>query len=142
MQIFTKFIDKNANKEEIELQTYISNKYNFCPKIYNCIYTQRGIQIIMEKIEGKTLYEKYSDQACDIPESIWKSIHNIINILYYQEGIEYIDISPYNFIVKDEKVYIIDFGHAYWTGKDKNIQNWFLKKFILEEINEFNPDFI
>lgn len=54
---------------------------------------------------------------------------------------EYIDISPYNFIIKNNKVYIIDFGHAYWCNKDCKIKNWFLHDFIVDEYNGYNSDF-
>ena len=95
----------------------------------------------MDKINGETLFKKYSDEALDIPYDIWKQIRHIISTLFYEEGIEYIDISPYNFIVKNNKVYIIDFGHAYWCNQDCKINNWFLKEFLMNEINDFNADF-
>ena len=95
----------------------------------------------MTKIDGKTLFEKYSDNVKDIPQNIWQQIRHIISTLFYEEGIEYIDISPYNFIINNNKVYIIDFGHAYWCNKDCKIKNWFLQDFLVYEINDFNPDF-
>jgi RIO-like serine/threonine protein kinase len=95
----------------------------------------------MENIDGKTLCQLYSDEPENVPIEIWNKIRVIINTLFYEDGIEYIDISPYNFIVKNDKVYIIDFGHAYWCNKDKQLSNWFLKDFIINEENTFNPDF-
>ena len=140
MKEYVKIITPKNNLE-IELQKYVSEKYSFCPKIISCIYYDNYIEVTMEKINGLTLFEKYSDQAIDIPEIIWTQIRNIVSKLFYEDGIEYIDISPYNFIIKEEKVYIIDFGHAYWCNKDCKIKNWFLKKFLLENVNEFNSDF-
>ena len=59
--------------------------------------------------------------------------------LYDNEGIEYIDITGYNFIEKDKKIYIIDFGDAQYSKKWKKI-NWFLEEF-LNGHHGWNPDF-
>jgi RIO-like serine/threonine protein kinase len=126
--------------KEQALVKYVSNKYTFCPKIISYDFFENHAEIIMENINGKTLYELFSDTD-NIPTHIWESIRTILNILFYEEGIEYIDISPFNFIVKNNIVYIIDFGHAYWFNENKKISNWFLKKFIVDEENNFNPDF-
>jgi RIO-like serine/threonine protein kinase len=132
---------KDNINNEIELQKYVSNKYDFCPKIIDYKFYQKHAEIIMENIDGKTLCQLYSDEPENVPIEIWNKIRVIINTLFYEDGIEYIDISPYNFIVKNDKVYIIDFGHAYWCNKDKQLSNWFLKEFIINEENTFNPDF-
>ncbi len=133
--------NKESIENEIELQEYVSNKYDFCPKIISYNFYQQYAEIAMENIDGKTLYELYSDDPQNVPVKIWDQIRAILNVLFYEEGIEYVDISPYNFIVKNNKVYIIDFGHAYWCNKDKNISNWFFKEFLVNEKNDFNPDF-
>lgn len=79
----------------------------------------------------------------DIPKQYWKQIKSIIQILYEYEKIQYIDITPYNFIEKDNKIYLIDFGHAYLSDKSSiQPQNWFLKDFLSnKEFMKFNPDF-
>lgn len=129
---------------EIELQTYISNKYDFCPKILNYKHNTNNTVIIMEDLNEKCIADKYSDDPNEIPDFIWNQIRQIISILLYEEGIEYIDITPYNFIEINEKVYIIDFGHAYWIDDSKIIKNWFLKEFFKDdnEVKTFNPDFL
>jgi hypothetical protein len=58
---------------------------------------------------------------------------------YDNEGIEYIDITGYNFIEKDNKIYIIDFGDAEYSKKWKKT-NWFLEEF-LNGHHGWNPDF-
>ena len=127
---------------EIELQKYVSTNYDFCPKIIKVNYYNDRIDIIMEKINGLCIFEKYGDNPLDIPIFIWNQIHKIITSLFYNDGIEYIDISSYNFIIDNDKIYIIDFGHAYWCNPDKEIKNWFLSQFIEDKINIFNPDFL
>jgi tRNA A-37 threonylcarbamoyl transferase component Bud32 len=145
MSIFTKTIiynDKITNAEienEIELQK-ISAKNGFSPKIIDYTFDEMGCIIKMENLNEMCLADKYGDLSEHIPEDIWKKIHHIISTLYETEGIEYIDITPYNFIEKEGKVYIIDFGHAKYIDKKKKI-NWFLDEFINDGINEWNPDF-
>lgn len=128
-------------KLEIELQSYVSNKYNFCPKIIDYIHYDKYSEIIMEDIGNGCIANEISENPDDIPEYIWKQIRKIITTLFYQEGIEYIDVTPYNFIEKNNKVYIIDFGDAYWSNKEGIITNWYLEDFILNEHNYFNPDY-
>jgi len=94
-------------------------------------------EITMEKIQGQTLADKYGDDHREIPPGIWKQIHKILSILYESEGIEYIDITPYNFMESDGKIFIIDFGDAYYRGKE---MNWFLKEFLDGDFS-WNPDF-
>ena len=87
----------------------------------------------MERIEGMTLADFYGD---DIPEFAWKEVRRIVGLLL-QNGIQYVDITPYNFMIeeKTEKIYVIDYGHA----KKFNV-NWFLMDF-LGGSNKWNPDF-
>lgn len=124
-------------KLEIELQTYISNKYDFCPKIKSYKHYKDKTEIIMEHLNGYCLADIYGDEGKTLPNEI----REIINILFYEEGIEYIDITPYNFIKKNNKVYIIDFGDAYWNENNGIIRNWFLKEFLEENVNDYNVDF-
>ena len=146
MSIFTKTIIYNNTKvtkkdidNEIELQI-VASKYGFCPKIFGYTFDEMGCIIKMENLNEMCLADKYGDLSEHISKDIWKQIHHIIGTLYEIEGIEYIDITPYNFIEKEGKVYIIDFGHAKNIDKKKKI-NWFLDEFINDGINEWNPDF-
>jgi len=145
MSIFTKTIlysDKITNAEienEIELQK-ISAKHGFSPKIIDYTFDEVSCVIKMENLNEMCLADKYGDLSEHISKDIWRQIHDIIEYLYEQEGIEYIDITPYNFIEKEDKVYIIDFGHAKYTNENKKI-NWFLNEFLNDRINEWNPDF-
>jgi len=58
--------------------------------------------------------------------------------LYLECDIEYIDVTPYNFIEKDDKVWIIDFGDA----RDAPKKNWFLGNMFKDgKMTQWNPDF-
>ncbi len=127
---------------EIELQT-ISAGYGFSPKIHDVLDVEKSTVMCMDRIEGKTLYSLYGDTLEHMPESVWYDIQDILSTLFLKEGIEYIDITPFNFLeTKAGKIIILDFGHAYYTLKDGNgvPQNWFLKKFLAGNFG-WNPEF-
>lgn len=147
-EIWTKIIpiinSKGKNQEEnilneINLQK-IASTYGFTPKILDIIKNDSEYEIKMEKIGSDCLANQYGEDPSDIPDYFWDQMRSIINILYMREGIEYIDITPYNFIEHNDKIYLIDFGHARKKIKSKQI-NWFLKKFLFDKVNEYNPDF-
>jgi serine/threonine-protein kinase RIO1 len=93
----------------------------------------------MENLNEMCIADMYGEDPKDIPKIVWDQIRVILKILYFDEGIEYIDITGYNFIEKKGKVYIIDFGDAIYTKKNKEM-NWFLSYFLGGH-NGWNPDF-
>ena len=88
--------------------------------------------IIIKRIHGMTVADYYGD---DVPVKAWNEIRRLIQLLF-DNGVEYIDISPYNFMVEEAtgKIYVIDYGHA-------RPINWFLREF-LEGAKAWNPDFV
>ena len=90
----------------------------------------------MEKIDALCVADMYGEDVEKLPNWIWEEIVRILTVLYTCEGIEYVDITPYNFIEVNGKVWIIDFGHAYFTKP----KNWFLRD-ILKGEKGWNPDF-
>ena len=134
---YEKNVTKTRCKLEVELQKKSSN-HSFSPKILKSVFENDKCIIEMEDLEELSLADKYGDDPENIPNFIWAEIRRILYALYIKEEIEYIDITPYNFIEKDNMVYIIDFGHAYYTKTDEI--NWFLHDF-LEGHNGWNPDF-
>ena len=142
MKIFTKILrhtesytQESAHKE-MELQKTAA-EFVPCPAVLDFVSEDDLSILAMERIDGKTIYELYGDDATHVPKMLWKQIYRIVETLYNQ-GISYIDITSYNFLVKDSKVYIIDFGHAYWN--EEKGPNWFLKEFLDGEVS-WNPDF-
>ena len=121
---------------EIELQQ-VASRHGFSPKVLSV----NGLFFEMEDLAAPCLADKYGDKIDDIPQSIWDEIVHILVILYEVEGIEYIDITPYNFIECDGKVWIIDFGHAFYTTDDKKPMNWFLRDLLDTQEKAWNPDF-
>lgn len=139
-EIFVKVmkIDGKTTRElidnEIKLQRRAA-KLKLTPKIIDYFWDESTAYILMERIEGKSLYDLYGDKSKDVPTKIFDQIRDILEKLY-SAGIEYSDISSYNFMINTTgKMFVIDFGHA----KEIKI-NWFLRDF-LDGVNEFNPDF-
>lgn len=64
-----------------------------------------------ELIESLNIADQYTDDAELVPDNIYQSIVNTIQILY-NNGIVFPDITGYNFIYHDAKLWIIDFEHA------------------------------
>jgi tRNA A-37 threonylcarbamoyl transferase component Bud32 len=134
MRPFVKVVDPSTIQNEAELQK-VAIMYGYSPQIFNVTHDE----IYMEDLEAPCLADIYGEEAESIPDWIWDSIRTMIESLYKYEGIEYIDITPYNFIEKDDKVYLIDFGHARYKSRNRPI-NWFLCEFLDGE-NSWNPDF-
>ena len=126
---------------EAELQL-LASTYLFAPKVYNTIYDVDCARIVMEKINGPTLEDKYGNEPEDMPEYCWDQIRDILETLYDGESIEYVDLAARNFIECEEKIYILDFEHAYFVDKedDEYEMNWFVRDFLDGE-NSWNPDF-
>ena len=144
MSIYTKIITytEKCGKGKICLEVEIqrcAHKYGFTPEIYDVDFADEECVISMEDLEEQCLADKYGDLPEHIPAKYWDEIRTILAILFEREGIEYNDITPYNFIEKNDKIYIIDFGDAYYTHKSKKV-NWFLKE-VLDGHNGWNPDF-
>ena len=135
--IFSDTRPKKAAELEVELQT-IASRYSFSPKILHTEFTDTECHITMTKL-GMCLADTYGDNPKDIPKHFWGQLQSIVQTLYEVEGIEYVDITPYNFIEQDGKLYVIDFGDALYT-KGKETTNWFLKEFLQEPYG-WNPDF-
>ena len=135
--MFTKVI---PNPLETELQE-IAAKYGFAPKIQKI----DGNVVQMDTVEGMCLADLYTDDPSKISNAAWFQIESILETLFECEGIEYVDITSYNFMEdKDGKIWIIDFGHAYYTRKEKGepAENWFLRSVLAGESGKaWNSDF-
>lgn len=134
--MFTKEISLSKSELEIELQTIASN-YGFCPRILRTEEDGKVVRVHMEDVEEEPLVVEYGEDPSDIPDWIWNEIRRMIQTLYDEEGIEYVDITPYNFIEKNGRIYMIDFGDAKYIDGETN---WFLAEF-LEGENSWNPDY-
>jgi tRNA A-37 threonylcarbamoyl transferase component Bud32 len=138
------------SKLEIELQR-ISSSYGFSPRILNEDLDE--LRVTMEQVGGKNLFDMFGDTPTNVPAWIWERIAHILQVLYEREGIEYVDITSFNFMIStststgsqpqlQSQVWIIDFGDAYYTDKPRGDapKNWALAE-VLEGSHIWNSDF-
>lgn len=91
---------------------------------------------VMQRIRGVSVADFYGDQP--IPQHVWNQIHVILQKLW-NNGIEYVDITPYNFMLDIDTgcVWVVDFGHARRVR-----MNWFLQEVLNErQCHTWTPDF-
>ena len=106
------------------------------PKIIN--YDVENHILTMENIPQMCVADYYGDKAKDISPELFTQIREIIQYLYLNHVI-YPDITAYNFIECNEKLWIIDFEHSDFSNGHINA---FVNKFVNEEdYNQWNPWF-
>jgi RIO-like serine/threonine protein kinase len=134
------FIKEIPNKLEIEIQNVVAS-LGLAPRIHWI----DGNIVHMDEVKGHCLADLYTDDPQNVPDWIWDEIHRILTVLFEVEGIEYVDITSYNFMLETDtqKVWIIDFGHAYYTSlsDDNRPLNWFLREILNDGGKCWNPDF-
>jgi len=137
----TKVFRKNVSgrsKEIIEKEVRFQRKaaeLGLSPKILD---TDFETYIEMENLEQMCLADMYGESINDMPHLIKKGIYEILQRLYLECDIEYIDVTPYNFIETNDQLWIIDFGDAREAPK----KNYFLKElFRNRELTVWNSDF-
>ena len=120
--ILVKVSDSESLAEEMRVQSkayaalqndqHFSGRYNPCPRVISYLEQNGKYYLIMKKIDGQTIADRYGEEPNSVPNHIWEQIHLIVYVLFYH-NIHYIDVSSYNFLVdNNDRVYIIDFGHA------------------------------
>jgi tRNA A-37 threonylcarbamoyl transferase component Bud32 len=107
------------------------------PKIYD--YNDSTRTLIMEKIPSLNISDMYGEKFSDVPTYITDEIYNIISILY-KNNIEYPDITGYNFIEYENKIWIIDFEHSK-INLNKKTYDPYISKFINKLNTDWNPRF-
>lgn len=124
--------DSMVHERDIQMRAHsIVN----CPKVIDSFVENGKAYLVMEKINGDTLYDIYGESASSIPSHIWEKIQSMIGKLYYND-IHYIDVTPHNFIIDTHgKLLLIDFGQAYECKV-----NWYLKD-LLDGEKSWNADF-
>lgn len=103
----------------------------------NILKTDQTTFIEMEH-SGPTISEVFGEHIDDLPNDIRQSIYDILQTLW-QHGIQYRDVTPYNFTFKDGRVWVIDFGHA---NEYKRLDGYLSYIFKEGWLVNWNPDFI
>ena len=139
-----KLMDEDVyyTKENVSLCEYKIHKYVYnldivnVPKIKS--YNKKTKKLKMVRVGTMSVSDYYGETAEHISDELFAKIRNIIQTLY-DNDILYIDITGYNFIENDNKLWIIDFEHATYNHPRKTDQ--FVEKF-LEGHNGWNPEFV
>lgn len=134
--------DVYYTKENVSLCEYKMHKYVYNLNIVNIpkikSYNRKTKQLKMVRVGTMSLSDYYGETAEHIGDELFARIRNIIQALY-DHDILYIDITGYNFIENDNKLWIIDFEHATYNHPRKTDE--FVEKF-LEGHNGWNPEFV
>ena len=132
---FTKY-DVTYNEYQIQDLVYKKKIINI-PEVYDFkqIEGKYG-NLIMQKIPELNISDMYGANFSDIHEYIIEECRNIISMLY-KNHIEYPDITGYNFIEHDKKIWLIDFEHAR-VNYNYNTYDPFILEFI-NGSNSWNP---
>jgi tRNA A-37 threonylcarbamoyl transferase component Bud32 len=137
MKVFCKDVSKRTEKQ-IRNEVLLQNRayeLGVCPKILDTDYKT---YIKMEHLDEMCIADMYGEDFKDMPKEILDQIYTIITRLYLECDIEYIDITPYNFIEKNGTVMVIDFGDAQKIPK----KDWFLREIFKDRmLKQWNPDF-
>ena len=123
-------------KNKVELHEYNMHKYVYDLHIVNIpaiiSYNKDTKVMVMEKIDNMNISDMYGEKVGNISKELLDKVRNIIKTLY-DHNIGYPDITGYNFIEYDNKVWIIDFEHSYKIDP-------FIVKFI-KGLNKWNPEY-
>ena len=136
MDLETYYIKENVSNHEYKMHKHIYDlKIVNTPKIIS--YYKKTNIMVMEKINNMNLSDMYGEDANMLDEYYFDEIRTIIKTLANNK-IEYPDITGYNFIEYDGKIWVIDFEHS--TFYDKFMNDKFVDKFI-GGLNKWNPNF-
>jgi tRNA A-37 threonylcarbamoyl transferase component Bud32 len=106
------------------------------PKIIN--YDVETNVLTMENIPNMCVSDYYGEKSSDISPELFTAIREVIRYLY-DNHIIYPDITGYNFIEHEGKLWIVDFEHSDFESYQRNI---FVDEFINnDDYNLWNPWF-
>ena len=134
--------DVYYTKENVSLTEYKIHKYVYnlhivnIPKIKS--YNKETKQLKMVRVGTMSISDYYGESAENIDNDLFTKIRNMIQTLY-DHDILYVDITGYNFIENDKKLWIIDFEHATYNYPRKTDE--FVEKFLGGH-NGWNPEFL
>jgi len=92
--------------------------------------------MLMERVNHMNVADYYGEKDRDTSPDLFKRIRVIIKTLY-DNNVVYPDITGYNFIEYNEKIWIIDFEHSNFKPL---LHDEFVVKFI-QGTNKWNPRF-
>ena len=88
----------------MELQIVVSERHGFYPRVLGdrgptCVGGSTEVRMECPQcLDLAELYETDADTPQDTPEAVWDEVHRMVRTVFEVEGIECIDITPYNFM--------------------------------------------
>ncbi len=133
------FVKDNVSLTEYKMYKYVYNlQIVNIPKIYS--YDKKTQQMRTQRIPNETIAYNYGDNPEDCPKDIFDKIRETICKLY-DNDIEYPDITGYNFIEYQDKIWIVDFEHAkIILPSNVKERDPFVEQFIYG-LNGWNPKY-
>lgn len=128
----------NTPYEEIRREARLQRRaaaIGISPRVVRCTYST----IVMEDLATPCIADTYGDRVDDLPDWVKDDIVDVLYTLRTLVNIDYIDVSPYNFIEKDGVVWIIDFGHA--RDSSDELDPYLDELFAAWTLSKWNPDF-
>ena len=136
------YIKHNVSFKEFMMHEYI---YNLSiassgllnvPKIND--YDVETQVMTMENIPNMCVADYYGEKESNISADLFAQIRTIIRFLY-ENHIIYPDITGYNFIEYDDKLWIIDFEHSDFKS---HVRDVFVDEFVSDDdYNKWTPGF-
>ena len=138
MAISNVYVKQDVSEQEYEFQRQ-SYALGYSPEVieYNAITKI----MVVRRIDNMCVADWYGDSDEQTPDEVWVDIKRIVRGLY-KAGLEYVDITGYNFVQdRAGKVWIIDFGHCRKVGCGSK-PDAFVQKFMKDEsFKKWNPEF-
>lgn len=132
------FIKENVTLNEYNLHKYISDlRIVNIPKLYE--YNRDTKVMVMERLGGMSISDMYGSEESAVDSEFFDKMRQIIQLLF-DHGIEYPDITGYNFIEFDDKLWVIDFGDANFLSEQRSPDPFVLE--FLQGQNIWNPNFL
>jgi hypothetical protein len=125
---------KECSANEIRLQQ-IASEMGLAPQIHE---TDNETYMVMDKLPSMNVADMYGTSIRNLPHYVRTGIVKILRTLYETKGIQFVDITGYNFIEYGGQMWVIDFGDAYDNRPDLHPH---LNKILTTGLLRWNPAF-
>ena len=122
-KILKKSIHHNSFYSEVNILKDI--KHPNIPIVYDQYEDESAFYIVEEYIDAPNLVEYIRENGLlneEMSVDIGIKLCEIISFLHSQKPIPilFLDIQPKNILIKDKKLYLVDFGNSYYLNEAKN----------------------
>lgn len=134
-------IKKNVTEKEVIIQEflhYLNHPYMNVPDVY--YYNKYERIVVMRKIPALCIADMYGEEYENIPTNIKQMVYDAVSLMYYN-NYYYPDITGYNFIYYQDKIWVIDFEHTKFDVYLHETPS-FMKDFVEGKVKGWNPDFM